>query len=617
MVGFSWIYFSDHLLATLGLSTQGYVAAQTVKGMVYVFATALIIFIEVRRTMVKREVLSDSIQESNYRLEELNRSLQSKVTELEKSQATIDWQSRMIDQFYREVDAPIVMWDIGGRIVRANDYYWQLAGIPAKTERIYSGYASRPQDAIEGREYLSTMGDRIINWLDKVFEVGEGKRFVISIGRDVTAARQHEMEIRELVDRDHLTGLYNRNRFDRDVDSLLQGGRPFHLLYMDIDDFKMVNDLYGYKVGDEILVRLANLMLNLFSQGDLYRWSGDEFVVICHKSTRQFIDGKLEQLYEYLEDKWAFGVDHFHLTVSTGIVSCPKDGRKADELLRNADLAIRVAKKSGKSRYEGFRPELLREMEMRVEMYRKLDEAIDRDQLHLHYQPVYRLSDRKVIQLEVLLRWSMEGLEMPTCQLIEIAEESDRITRIDHWVIDKVFRSVMTMPACFSQTSLAINLSSRTFQSDGFAKHIDGCLSRYGIDPRRIQFEITEHSIVDNFDETLHVMKALKRRGISVSMDDFGTKYSSLNYLARLPFDVLKIDRSYVQQSVSDPKTFNVVKSIIGLSHGLGLQTVAEGIETREQEQLMRSIGCDVAQGYLFAPPMSLEALEKMMEVEG
>jgi diguanylate cyclase (GGDEF)-like protein len=626
VLGVFWIKFSDSLFYRLFNTQLEYTNGVMNKWIAFIAFTTIVLFFELRRALIREHRFRYSLEENNRQLKALSSENQRKKEEAIRNIKTISKQNCIFNKMLNGVNLPIVIWKLDGSIYRVNKEFEQLVqeqlgvsewnhwcdlniteckGLEKRINQIQSN------EGVVG--YETKIGNCVINWNDQVFDMG--KYFtVLSIGKDITQERVEAENARRLISYDNLTNLYNRNKFDYDFEVLKQLNEPFYLLHLDVDEFKNVNDFYGYELGDQVLVELSGILKELFHQDDVYRWLGDEFIVLSTENSKSAMLKKMDEFYSEFRRRWQRAEFPIKLNFCMGVVKYPRDGSTVNELLRNADLATRSAKKTGKSKYVSYNSEMYRDLEIRVQIHRELDEAIDQNKLRLKMQPVYNLKTRKTVGVEALLRWESDEINVSTGELIAIAEESDLIKRIDRWVIDRAFGLIKDKPEIFGRLTVAINLSSKTFNSNRLLYYIQEMVGLHQIDPCQVQFEITEHSIMDNYEDALDKMNQLKKMGFSLAVDDFGTKYSSLNYLSKLPFDVLKIDKSYVDKATSDEVTLKIVRSIIDLSHELGMRTVSEGIETMDQEILMQINGCDIAQGFLYARPMKIDELEKHLE---
>jgi EAL domain-containing protein (putative c-di-GMP-specific phosphodiesterase class I) len=300
----------------------------------------------------------------------------------------------------------------------------------------------------------------------------------------------------------------------------------------------------------------------------------------------------------------------YYPTVSIGTARFPADADNISDLLKNLDIALHKAKSLGKGNFIAFDKIFLEESERILNIEHKINQAIEDNQFRLVYQPIYNLQNKSIRAFEILLRWDQEE-NLTTGELIEIAERTGQIVKIDQWVIQNAFQSIAKYKFN-EQILISINLSGQTFNSREILDYIDEKLTENNINPQRIEFEVTEHSIIQDFNYAVEMIELLRKKRFRIALDDFGTRYSSLNYLSRLPLDVLKIDKSYVDYITQNNNDSMVVEHLIQLSTKLNLNTIAEGIETKEQELLLEKIGCQMGQGYLFSKPVDIEKAVEM-----
>ena len=441
---------------------------------------------------------------------------------------------------------------------------------------------------------------------------------MVGICWDITDRKKMEEQLVHEALHDRLTGLPNRALF---VDRLAQAvpaqdrgrGAPA-VLFLDVDRFKVINDSLGHEAGDEVLVELARRLSALMRPGDtVARFGGDEFVVLC-----QDIQHPAEAMH--VADRLIAGVSgpvavtgaDIVLSVSVGISvsSSPED--RASDLLRDADAAMYRAKRDGRDRCvlfaDAMRAEALARLETEVELRR----AVSEDQLRLHYQPVIDLATGLVVGVEALLRWQhpSRGLVMPG-EIVEIAEETGLIVPIGEWVMREACDQLSAWdrdtardtPNVAPHLTMAVNLSGVQLGRVDLVRRVADVLDGSGIDPSRLSLEITESVLMRDAEEALGMLRDLKALGVRISVDDFGTGYSSLTYLKRFPVDVLKIDRSFVDGLGTDADDLAIVQAILALAASLGIDTIAEGVETHVQAQVLRDLGCQRAQGFLLGRP--------------
>ncbi len=424
--------------------------------------------------------------------------------------------------------------------------------------------------------------------------------------RDLRDRIAAEARIRFLAAHDPLTHLPNRAGFAEQLARAMEsrGEAPFALIALDLDRFKMVNDTLGHAVGDALLVKAAQRLRGAVRTGDLVcRLGGDEFVVV------QFAPGQPEaatrlaqRLCELMSRPFVVNGQILNIGTSIGIALHPADGQDQGTLARNADLALYRAKAEGRGTYRFFETEMDTRMQRRRLMEVELRTALALRQFHLLYQPLLDLTTGAVIGFEALIRWTHpeRGVVSPG-EFIPLAEETGLIVPIGEWVLREACREAAGWPAA---TGIAVNLSPIQFAAPGLVETVRAACAAAGLDPRRLELEITESVLLSGSEETLATLRALKALGCRISMDDFGTGYSSLSYLRSFPFDKIKIDRSFVTDVTRQGEAAAIVRAIVGLGRSLGMATTVEGVETEAQLDHLRAEGCDQAQGYLIGRPL-------------
>jgi diguanylate cyclase (GGDEF)-like protein len=396
--------------------------------------------------------------------------------------------------------------------------------------------------------------------------------------------------------------------FEQDVEKRIEDQKEFVLYYLDFDNFKNLNDIYGHELGDLFLKDFAHKVASEFSDMDMYRWCGDEFLMVGKQVDLDAIRYRMSELMTMTSQKWPIEHMDYYPSISVGITKYPKDAENLSELLMNADMALHKAKRNGKDTYVFYETQFRSEVEQITQVETRIQNAIEESLFHLHFQPIYQLNNFGVIGFEVLLRFDTELFNMSTGELISIAEQTGQISAIDRWVVNRSFEYIKSH-MMHTDHIVSINLSSKSLSSSTIVEYIKTLLYETGINPGRIEIELTEYSLINNFKNTLAIINSLKALGIKISLDDFGTQYSSLNYLSKIPFDTLKIDKSYIDQIVNNTSERIIVEQIISLSNKLGVQTIAEGVENKEQLSLLTKMGCQYAQGYHLDRPMAVEHL--------
>ena len=430
------------------------------------------------------------------------------------------------------------------------------------------------------------------------------------VARDISERKRAEEIISFQAYHDQLTHLPNRVLFkDRLELAIAQAQRrtgALAVMFIDVDRFKLVNDTFGHAEGDVLLRAIASRLSATLRRGDtLARLGGDEFTVLL-PDINQPEDAEViaRKILDTLSTPVALSQGDFRATVSIGISLFPRDGGTAEDLTRNADIAMYQVKRSGKNAFRFFDPDLNSRHRDRIALENDLRSAIARDELELHYQPQVSMARRNIVGLEALLRWNHPALgAVPPATFIQVAEEVGLIGEISTWVLEQACLQLATwrrggVPA----TRLSINLSAHDFHRSDIVDAITGCLDRHGVDPQLLEIEITESIMMNDTASVASKVRGLRAAGLSVAIDDFGTGYSALAYLQKFPVSALKIDRSFVRD-LEGPMTNPIISAITGIARGFELELVAEGVENLEQASALRTLGCDVMQGYLFARP--------------
>jgi diguanylate cyclase (GGDEF)-like protein/PAS domain S-box-containing protein len=440
---------------------------------------------------------------------------------------------------------------------------------------------------------------------------------IVLNGRDVSERRAFEAQLTHQAFHDAVTGLANRALFaERVRHAIARSRREEHgcaVLFLDLDDFKEINDSLGHAAGDEVLIEVARRLDTSVRGADTAaRFGGDEFAVLLEEveSSQEAAD-TAERLLEALSMPMRAGHREIALRCSLGISVLAADGSAgAEEMIRDADAAMYIAKRDGKGGYRLFEPRMHEGVLERLELRTDLQRAITGGQLELYYQPVVRLEDGSVSGVEALLRWNHPERGMvPPDQFVAIAEETGLIVPIGRWVLREgcrhAVRMLATMPG--HSPSIAINLSLKQIHQSDIVADVQDALTDAGLDPQHLTLEITETVLMADVEQAVQRLRELKALGVRLALDDFGTGYSSLSYLSKFPVDVLKMDRSFLTGDAS-AEAADLANAVVALGATLDLEVVAEGIELPEQWDSLRELGCDLGQGYLFSPPMNGDA---------
>ncbi|MDH5444447.1 MAG: EAL domain-containing protein [Gammaproteobacteria bacterium] len=447
----------------------------------------------------------------------------------------------------------------------------------------------------------------------------------ISTGKDVTERIEAQERLHFMAHHDSLTGLPNRVLLqDRLSQVLARGpwnGRNIAVMFMDIDRFKVINDSLGHDAGDDLLKEVSQRLLACVREGDtVARLGGDEFAIVLNDiASSNDVIPIAEKILDELRKPVVIKQHELFVTSSIGISLFPRDGKECQELLKKADVAMYRAKANGKDNYQLYTGDDESLGISRLSMETQLRRALDRDEFQLYFQPQVRIQDNNIIGFEALLRWFNDDLpNVSPFQFIPILEETGMINEVGDWVLKTAcIQEKAWQLAGLPAKRIAVNLSIRQFKSQGLVKRIEQILSRSGLAPQYLELELTEGLLVDQIKETSNVLNELHEMGVKLSIDDFGTGYSSMNYLKRLPFDILKIDRMFVRDVTFNPDDAAIASAIISLGHTMGMEVVAEGVETNEQLEYLREQGCDAIQGYLYSPPLAAEAIMALINEGG
>jgi len=437
--------------------------------------------------------------------------------------------------------------------------------------------------------------------------------------RDVSEVRRVQQELeRRLAHQalhDPLTGLANRRLLleesNERLAALREGGAPFCLLFCDLDRFKVVNDSLGHEFGDRLLADVGKRLMTTLRPTDLgSRFGGDEFVVLLPATTADAAYAIAVRVVDAFRAPFELMGQKLHVQVSVGVVAARPDHESAESILRDADVAMYRAKEAGRDRAEVFEPEMGARVSRRHELEVALRRAIAHKELTVHYQPKYRLRDGKIDGFEALVRWQdpVRGIVGPN-EFVPLAEETGLVIPLGLFVLEEACRWFVRWKehSGVEDARIAINLSGRQLLDPRLVDDVAATLKRSGIDPSSVQLEITESVAMANAATTIETLRQLRGLGPSIAVDDFGTGYSSLAYLRRLPVDTLKIDRAFVAGLGTESEDESIVQFLLALARTLGLHTVAEGIETAAQLEVLADLGCDSAQGYLLGRPVAPE----------
>ncbi len=563
------------------------------------------------------------------------------LTEQMLLQENLHQEKELVESISREAPIMILVCDRTGIVKKINNYAEKLLGyeeVEIQGKNAYQIFIEE-QEKSEFDKHLEQifLGNSMSNIETKIAtKSGEIKTILWSnsflhdmedeitglvfVSVDISDRKEMEEKLERLAYFDPLTEMFNKEKFREDTISLISNnhkiGNSFAMIYVDIDNFKLVNDTMGHAAGDELIRHIGGSMVESIGSGErVYRFGGDEFVILVENSSETMLEFKINALMDKIRIPWQYKEHTFHISASAGVAVYPYHGLDFEQLMQNADTALSFAKEKGKNIFVVYDREMREKAWNHIQLSNDLRSALERDEFELHYQPQINLSTGDVVGVEALIRWDhpIKG-NIPPVDFIPFSEETGQIDKIEEWVIETACRqSKKWYQNGYKNISISINISGkmlgRSEWIDRIQKYISNCKS-YG----RIVFEITETAIISDLEESLVSLIQIHDLGIKLALDDFGTGFSSLTYLQKLPIDIIKLDKDFIWEiGVDEGKEF-IIKAVIDLAHNLGMSVVGEGVETDEQLQFLKDAGCDYAQGYLFNKPMNVTDVEKVFQ---
>ncbi|WP_148259265.1 putative bifunctional diguanylate cyclase/phosphodiesterase [Polymorphum gilvum] len=564
-------------------------------------------------------VLASSFAAMTRSLEEARQRL------LQESRAEVRQQFERLSSAIESIPQGILLTDASRKVILCNENFRKLYGLDDGREIVGQPVADviraclkngasvldEPDQSkllrlnyfLDGQKALDLNGERTVVVTAGVTPEGG----TVSVHEDITERRRQEERIAHLAHHDALTGLANRVLFREEAcEALLRRrkARRLALLYIDLDQFKAVNDTLGHPTGDRLLVEVAKRLRAAVGRHDhVARLGGDEFAIMLAGNPRaEDASAAADRLIETIRIPYEVDGNFIVVGASVGIAMAPDDGTDADVLMKHADMALYRAKQDGRNTYCFFESDMDARMQARRELELDLRKALEGGEFALHYQPLFDIGSHEVVGFEALLRWThpVRGNVSPA-DFIPIAEETGLIGEIGSWVVKEACREAATWP---KDVRVAVNISPVQFRTRTLMLDIMAALASSGLLPSRLEIEITEGVLLQDTDATLGVLEDLRRLGIRIAMDDFGTGYSSLSYLRKFNFDKVKIDRSFIQDIGEDAESRAVIRAVTSLCLSLGITTTAEGVETEDQLRALKAEGCTQAQGFLTGRPM-------------
>lgn len=542
------------------------------------------------------------------------------------------------EQVVSEANSVIVILDQNGNIQRFNRLSEEYTGLKEQEvigQNVFKLFMSRSEAAASKRNitgffrngssyeverWIKTRkGQRLFLFRNKFVHSGSGKNeiFLICSGTDITEERRAQERLRVLANTDTITGLPNRNAIHELISDAItaRGDTQVGVVYLDLDNFKKVNDAYGHMFGDQLLQAVALAILSCLDEGQtLARLGGDEFIVMATDTSQGALEAMASRILTRLRQPFRIGLIEVYTGCSLGIALAPQHGNDRESVIRNADTAMSTAKENGRGKFCVFSPE----MNQRVFEYLWLDtnlrKALDNDQLLIHYQP--KMTWRgEVRSLEALVRWqSPERGLIPPMEFNSYAEESGLIVPLGRWVMLDVVRQVAKWRDKGINLRVAVNVSARQLADQTIFSDLKQALKDLNFEYCPIDVELTESCLIENEELALSVIQQFSRLGAQIHLDDFGTGYSSLSQLARFPIDAIKLDQSFVRDIHKQSISQSLVRAIVAVAQALNLQVIAEGVESAKEDAFLTKNGVNERQGYLFAKPMPAAAFERWLK---
>lgn len=449
-------------------------------------------------------------------------------------------------------------------------------------------------------------------------EISQAKDELVEHCEELTRSKER---MQKTAYTDYLTCLPNRLGYSEFIEAELaemKQGETIAILDMDIDNFKLINESYGHSYGDDTLREVGRRLTRLVLERGAYlaRIGGDEFAIVLKDfEAREELEAQIQQIINYIKEPYRIGEREFLLTVSVGVVVAPIDGLNCQVLTRNMDAAKFFAKTNGRDMYMFYNDSLSKTISDKLELQSEIRKAIDDKAFEVYFQPQIDLASEEIIGFEALVRWNHpeRGVILPS-EFIPVAEESGLIVQLGEFVLrESCMKLKKWQNAGYVSQILAVNLSARQFKDRDFMEKVINIIKETEINPRQLELEITESMALDDLDYAIKTLRKLKELGVTFALDDFGTGYSSLSYLKRLPVNQLKIDKSFMDRVLEDHSDRKIVETIIALAQALDLIVIAEGVESAEQADFLKSVSCNKAQGYLYSKPVREADLQEFL----
>ncbi|AOY75357.1 EAL domain-containing protein [Clostridium formicaceticum] len=631
--GAIWILLSDRILDFLTDNPVVYKQLQTYKGWLYVFVTMGLAYILTQKTMRLMQRANNKTIKAYMQLRKAHEELVSMERELE-------YQKHFTKNIINDAHVIIGVWDETGKIISVNPFGQKTFGyredelinkrwldllISKENQTIMNDVFEEIKKNKELKnhesQFMSKDGSPIdILWNSSMLNYSGSNNKIVSIGVDITERKKYEENVSRIAFYDTLTGLPNRIMFENEIKNFLHQKiekNKVAIIYIDIDNFKYINDTLGHQAGDEFLKYIGDTLNTEIKIPNLVaRLGGDEFAILFTElQSNEILIETIEEIKKKIGRTWSIKNHQFFVSMSIGIAKFPDHGHNITELLKNADIAMYAAKQEGKDKILFYKKDIQTNNLNHVQMANKLQSAIENEEFMLFYQPQFKLNTGEIVGLEALIRWNHheEGFISPV-EFIPVAEDTGQIYSIERWIVKTALaQKKQWEKEGLGHVELSINLSGKTLTSDVNFQELEILLSTFDVDYSKITIEITETAIISNVDLVIRRLNRLKAKGLKIALDDFGTGYSSLTYLKKFPINIIKLDRSFIQLIPKNSIDTVIIKHILSLAHDLRYEVIAEGIETREQLEYLKKCFCENGQGYLLSKPLSQEKVNELM----
>ena len=541
------------------------------------------------------------------------------------------------EQVVSEVNSLVVLLDRNGFVQRFNRMCeevtgWREVDVIGKSafelfmnsdqgeqsrSNIKRFFESRQSFEVE-RVINTIKGPRLFQFRNKFVHSGSGvdEEFIICSGTDITDERNAQQRLKELASQDVLTGLMNRYAINAKIQQALDDAngdpsRVLGIIFLDLDNFKRVNDHYGHVYGDRLIKRVSELVSESLPEGaTIARLGGDEFLILVDPCSRELLETLAQTIIDRFRSPIHLDLMDVYTSCSIGIAVYPQHGETLEALISHADTAMYAAKEAGKHTYCVFSPEMNQKVAKYIWLDTELRRAIDEQQFVLHYQPLVNLYTGQLHSAEALIRWQSSRGLVPPSEFINFTEDSGLIIPIGRWLMREAVTQAARWNANGLNVRISVNVSARQLRDAGIVNQLRELIEESGAGRTLVDIELTESCFIEDEKSAIDLMRQFKQLGARILLDDFGTGYSSLSQLTRLPIDVIKLDRSFITGIDQNYQSQSLVRSLLGLARAFGFAIVAEGVETEREMQFLKDIGVDYAQGYFYSKPMAPDMFE-------